>query len=762
MNQTRTPYSGYAQHPGEAAYPAGYSSQPTYLPRDESPMYSVRPDPQATPYGLADDPARGQPQKAAKKVRTTLGRAQGPKRGRPIVAVDPNARMVSAFRPGAMPAAQVRMVDDRDGPAVEAPVIRRAPSLAYLRPLIAREPFAYRLLFATTALILSGAYLLALLVFWAPAHPGADEHARLVAGRLLAEQQNVRLAPADPFAFVGEGWVATGNVNIADNGLAVQELVPRAPIGLSAPYAAAFRFAPTPGQALLWTHLVAPVSAALAVLGTFYLARYAGGSFLATLAMIAMAAGQLLLGRAGIGTAEHASLALATWGFVLLIRWWRCGNALVGLAAGLLVGYAGAVTYPAALLGGPLVLACLFAWHWRRPFVSTLRILVPMIGWALPMAGLLYFNDRELGAWTAWHLAGETGLIDPDNVAHNWQALLWQLNDGGLYFLLPLGLVGLLTLCARRLPLGLVLLAWCVLPVLGHASYASADSEGFAAPLLLSLTPVVLFGAAYLMRRVLYAPSDAPAQLVEGEDPRTGELVYMLAEPATPFWRSVMAPVAAGLIVTAALGIGASRAGAGEAAGEIEQRHIETANLAALGDFVRGRVTPGSVLFIDVPLEDGSAAHHLDITGDYTLFEASMFSQRFARRLGAPAETASEEGVADRMDRRRHEYLRTLYEGMSDAELSAVVHRIVDRALDGGGEAYLLMNDVEARRFEQTHLLRGYETRTAATYHAWPAVPLVDKPGETRSAPEWKLVRITRPPQLAAPGAVERAGRTGI
>jgi hypothetical protein len=402
------------------------------------------------------------------------------------------------------------------------------------------------------------------------------------------------------------------------------------------------------------------------------------------------------------------------------------------------------------LLGAALVLACVLAWHWRRPVVSAVRIVVPILGWSLPLAGLLYFNYRELGAWTSWHVSGETGLVDPDNISHNWQSLLWQLNEGGLYFLLPLGVVGLLTLCARRLPLGLVLLACCVLPVLGYASYGLAD--GLAESLLLCLTPVVLFGAAYLMRRVLYAPSDAPAQLVEGEDPRTGELVYMLAEPSTPFWRSVTAPIAAGLIVAAAVGIGASRAGAGEPTRAMEQRHIERANLAALGDFVRRRVPAGSVLFIDVPVADGSAANHLDAAGGLQLFEASMFSQRFARRVGVSPEASAGEGVALRIDRRRQEYLRALYAGMSEPELSEAVHRIVDRALDGGGEAYLLMNDSEARRFEQSHLLRLYETRTVATYQAWGATDLPEPTGEAQAAPEWKLVRITRPPGVPAPG----------
>src|SRR5690606_13482973 len=164
-----------------------------------------------------------------------------------------------------------------------------------LRPLVAREAAWYRALFAVVALFISAGFLVTLLQFFAPADPGAEAHAHLLAGRLIAEQGSPRLVPDDPFAFVGEHWVATGAVAAGRDGAAQQALYPRLAPGLGLIHAAIHRVSSGDQQALQWSHLVVPVAAALVVLATFYLCRFAAGSFLGTLAMLAMAACGLLL-----------------------------------------------------------------------------------------------------------------------------------------------------------------------------------------------------------------------------------------------------------------------------------------------------------------------------------------------------------------------------------------------------------------------------------------------------------------------------------
>ena len=748
MNQPWSPSLPYPTRPRTPGASL-YAAQTTGNHGHTQDMYE--PDPSVSTYDLADDErpgTHGTPWRAApaKRVRTTLGRGKNPERQRPVVVVDANSRMLSALRPGILPAAQVRVMDEQQFmPARPAP---RPPAMISLRPLIGREPLPYRLLFAGVAAAFSAAYLLALLHFWAPAHSGSEQHAHLAGGRLLAYANTLSFVPADPFTFVGNDWAATARVAVSDGGGAVQEYVPRNPIGLSLLYAACFRLALTPEQALLWAHLISPIAAAFAVLGTFFLARFAGGSFLGLLAAIAMAASQVLLQLASDPAGPAVSLALITWGFVFLVGWWRCGYVLLGLLAGLLLGCAFTVRYADGLLGVPLILACVLAWHWRRPFASGWRVLLPILTWTLPVAGLLAYNRRPFGAWTGYHLTGEISALDADNIVHNWEALLPWFTDTGLFFLLPLGVMGLLALCARRLPLGLVMLSWFALPVLGYCAYAWAGQGDSHLTVLLSVSPVVLFGATYLLRRVLYAPSDAAPQLVEAQDPYTGEAVYMLADPPTPLWRTLAAPVAAGLIVAAAIGVSAHLAVAADPEGGLPAEHQRRANLAAMGHFVAGNVKPGAVLFVDVPTKGGNVLNHLDVTGRYELYDADMFSSRFTRRVSAPWSPATEDGGRNPLQRQRYEYLSMLYEGMDDAEISAAAQRIIDRALAEERGVFLLMNDVEVRRFAQAHLLRGYQTQTVSTFHEWPLVaPARD--AEPSSQRAWSLVRVTREQQLA-------------
>lgn len=726
-----------------------------YADRDDYPgqgPYGLAGDPYPPPSGPPHDP----PQRAmpAKKVRTTLGRAR-PERYRQV-PLDPNARFAAALRPGSLPAGGVWVADPLDDPP-PAPTGRRAP-LLHLRPLVARESPWYRALFAIVALFISAGFLVTLLQFFAPADPGAEAHAHLLAGRLIAEQGAPRLVPDDPFAFVGEYWVATGNVAAGRDGAAQQVLYPRLAPGLGVIHAGVHRVAPSEQHALQWSHLVVPVAAALVVLATFYLCRFAAGSFLGMLAMLAMAAGGLLLWESSQPSAI-VSLALATWGMVLLVGWWRCGYLVLGLLAGLLLGCAATVRYAEALLVMPLALVCLFAWQWRRPLASGWRVLIPLIGWAAPVAALLVFNQRTLGAWSGHHLAGDLAAFDPDNISANWPRLAEQVAAGGLHFVIPLGLVGLLALVARRPPIGLTLLAWVLLPILACLSFGpetAADSMASRGvnylPWILGALPPVLFGGAYLLRRVLYAPSDSAPQLVEAQDPYTGQPVAMLVDPPTPLWRSLASPLAAGLVAAAAVGIGARALADDSTETGPEALHLRSANLAALGWFVRQNVPDGSVIFVEAPATaaPGQALHHLDVAGDYAVYDAGIFSPRFLRRLSAPEGDAS-------VPLLRYEHLRPAYEGLREPELAEIVRRIANEALDADREVYLLMNDVEARRFAQSHFLRGYETRTVATFHEWGPPERPDGAQSLARPGEWSLVRVTReaPVTPALPGRAE-------
>ena len=692
----------------------------------------------------------------ARKVTTTLG-------GGRRVRIDPDLQLVGALRPSVARQSNVQVVAEAGGDnelsyAAALPARERADSFVRLAPLTPRETFWQRWPMLLVALAFSGLYLWAMLGYWAPAHTGVDQNGYLVGGRLIAEHGTMSYVPQSPYGFVGNMWVATDRPETTAAGETVQEYFPKYPAGLPLIYASFFWLAPTHDAAVEWAELVSPVAAALAVLGMFFLGRFAGGSFLGALAMLGLAGSQLLLQLADNPNSHAAALAFVIWGFVALLAWWRSGFFLWGICGGLLLGYAFTIRYTEGLLGLPLGLACVFAWQWRRPFASGLRVALPLIAWAVPVAALLAYNKHTMGTLTGYDSTGEAGGFSLDNAAANWQTMAKQLNDAGLYLLLPLGVAGLLALCARRLKLGLVVLSWFVGTVAIYTAYYWApDNWGSIAYLRFFLTafPAALFGAAYLLRRLLYAPSDAPPQVVEARDPWTGRTAAVLVEPPVPWWRGVASPLAAGLVVAASIGLGTHRAVGALPGGEsgafaepgLQMFHNLNVNVAELGRVVRRRVPQDAVLIVDSPGMLNNVIHHLQFVGDYEIYDAAVFTNRFAKKVGGQWDRAGDADNPNPLQKKRYEFLHDFYAGKADADLSAGVREVVDRALDQGRPVYLLMNDIETRRFRQSHLLDGYDVADRGGFQYTPVTRPKLQTDRDEDAPDADKAKPRRRPK---------------
>ena len=696
-------------------------------------------------YPLADEPGyqRGT---GAKRIATTLGRGRAP---HPIhtVSVDPNARVASALHPLTVPAAQVRVYSDSR--ALEAPVRIRPPRIHYLRPLLGPEPAGRAWLFGLTAVMLALGFLALVLRFAVPASGSPSAHAPLLAGRLIATERSMRYVPTDAFRFVGERWVPSQRIVEAADGVIAREYFPKDPAGLPAIYAICFWLALDDTQALRWAHLVNPIAGALSVLATYFLCRFVGGSFLGLLGALVMASSALLLGVANDAAGACVSLAFVTWGFCMLVWWWRSGNTLVGFAAGALLGAAVTIEYGNALLLVPLLLACAMAWQWRRPLSSFLRVAAPIVGWALPVVALLWWNHREMGAPSAYHLGAELPVLDADNIAHNWQKLVVRLSSA-YHFLLALGGLGLLTLLARRVNVGLAVLAWFLVPVLVYAAWVWNIGPRTPLSFTLIVFPPILIGFAYLLRRLLFAPGDAPSQAVMVHDPYTGQSVPMVAPPPGGPWRAAAAPLAAALVAGAAVfvNVSAGASGGEPVQGVLAQWQQRDANLAALSSFISLHAEPKSVLIVQAPATGSGAIYMLDILDQWDLYDGELFSPRFARRLTGSWAPFGAEGLPAAMSRRRYELLQELYDGVTQEELSARLRQIADEAIAADRPVYLLMNPSELRRFEQAHFSRGYELKTVASFEQTAMATNASDAAATNAGPQWTLARVLPEPEV--------------
>lgn len=288
---------------------------------------------------------------------------------------------------------------------------------------------------------------------------------------------------------------------------------------------------------------VPATSAAGLVIGLFLAARVVGGSFLGALATVTLAGATPLLNCAVAGEAQLPGLALATLGVGLTLGWWRSASLVVGGLAGLTLGVAVAVDERAVAGAVPLGLAAMLAWQWRRPVASLWRVMLPpgvaVVGYVatLALAGLsLEFT---------WRPTAVEG---------------WDRPDLAGTLLLAAGLLGGLTMLARRPRLGVGLLAW------------SAASLVAWQGAWLALLPPVLVGATYALWRVLSAPGK-----------ENGGGGGREASDGGALWRQATVPLIAGGLVVAWLWLGLRPA---PLAAEAERRLAAGALVAFVHEYV--------------------------------------------------------------------------------------------------------------------------------------------------------------------------------
>jgi hypothetical protein len=347
------------------------------------------------------------------------------------------------------------------------------------------EPLPTRIASTATLLVLLTAFAIFTHQFHTPAHGGADQNAYLVAGKLLAQNVCPAFKPPDPYAFVGRMWIQTPD----------ESLYPKYPLGLPLLVATVLKLgAPT------WAYYISPVCMTFALLALFLLARQLAGSFAAILALSILAASPVTLALANNPNSHAPSLCFTLWGFYFLFQWWQRATFWRATLAGLLLGYAATIRYSEALLLLPLLLVIGFNLRWRRPR-SWAQAITLLLAWAIPPALLLLANRLTLGQWTGYDATNESAAFSLEHFQRNWELMLRQFHTTGLFFTLPLGILGLFLLFARNWRLALVLWSWLLPGVLLYTAYYWAPenlSIGYAR-FFLTLFPPLAIGAAFCL-----------------------------------------------------------------------------------------------------------------------------------------------------------------------------------------------------------------------------------------------------------------------
>ena len=424
-----------------------------------------------------------------------------------------------------------------------------------------RESRGDRLAWTLIAVAVAALYLALLLSYWAPAHPGVDQNGYLVGGRQFSHTLSTGMKPDSPFGFVGRMWVRT---TADDSGVYYPKyplglpiyyaanlwLAPK--VGLNGPETAELL---SPMAAALATlgifaivrqlsgSFMGVLAMLLAGLGQTFLTLSVNPNSHAAGTCAVVWGVAFLLGFLERGTVWRGILAGACLGVAYTIRY-TDGLMLLPLGAALLFATRWAIPpwRRAAITVGATVAFALVAWivgrfsgewlvgkmPWLTPFTgnagkpykegaalaiagalvslfvpwrSLWRCLAVVGAWCVPAGYLTLFNMVAMRSFTSYAGTNESTGFGWDYFFGNWEKMIRVLHDQGLFFIAPIGLLGLL-LMFRRLPIvAMVLALWFVPSVLLYTAYYWApDNQGVSySRFVLTSIPALVVSAAWVM-----------------------------------------------------------------------------------------------------------------------------------------------------------------------------------------------------------------------------------------------------------------------
>lgn len=603
-----------------------------------------------------------------------------------------------------------------------------------------------RAIWLIMAWLLAGAYLWAILQFLVPAHGGVDQNGYLLGGKHLAMQQDMVFCPShpvtgrpDPFRFVGRMWVAV------ELGTPDERYYPKYPLGYPALIAAVWRLAPA-GREVSWCYAVNPLAMALSLVGTFYLARRIVSGFLSLLAMILLAVSPVTLGLATVPNSHATTLACVVWGMAFLLAWGQqdrspVQQAMRGLAAGLLLGYAVTIRYTEALLLLPMLLAIGYRIQRDRWTLTGWRSsLLVLIGWSLPVICLLGYNRLAMGTWTGYDPTGESLGFRWSYFQENWTTALEDLSDTGLLYVTPLAVAALAMMFHRRWKLGLLLLAWVVPTLLVYTAYYWApDGPGLGYPrFFLTVFPALVVAAMWLISQMTQQESLKPP----------GGLFRRIG-------RSLLVSFSVGLMVALVSAINLH-----VGLPLLERETNSRAMLAVSQDAVQRNV-PGDALIFS---PDASLLHHLQFVGSWPCYESNLFDRKTVMQLTAYDPQEPQPWQAQRR--------QALYERLrqaDQAELNKYQNDLITSTLLAGHPVFFVAPQRQMASLRQRLPKKQFQTQPVvswvhplATSDALPAVKSPKVPRRQnhpqrfdRKTSAWELVRVTLASPALSPSTPE-------
>ncbi|MEX0774087.1 MAG: glycosyltransferase family 39 protein [Phycisphaeraceae bacterium] len=464
--------------------------------------------------------------------------------------------------------------------------------------------------------------------------------------------------------------------------------------------------------------LASPVMGGLAIIGLFLLARQWMDPVLALLAAATLAINPALHNYASYFLTHATMVCAVVWGMFFLWWWIRRPGVMMGLAAGLTLGFAGMVRHTGVLLAAAVAWAVVAAWlearrerripakledehgrawdsHGRawaenNGAVRSLR-LVPIAAllsaYAFMIALLALYNWRLFGSpWTTGYaLSNEQSAFTFAQMLENLPKVYDGLHSDLTVFVFPLALVGMVAI--GPWPQALLRLCWFLPIVLVYASYYWLPNNLSGHRFMLEVIPL-LIAAAYLV--IQRAAGNRTQRWLAG--------LVVLAMVAT-----VDRPRINDMI---------------EGKPHSDSRaSLEAARLAS------DTLTDNAVIFAADPF-----GHYVATRRHFQLYDVNAFNRRWGQRRF----TDPQHKWSPRMQPARRARLDKLYADHSDRDLRAARQAIIRESLAEGRQvAFLIRADRRVGQY-QAELGPGWTLREMVKWDA--------KPGEA-----WGIYEVQAP-----------------
>jgi hypothetical protein len=276
-----------------------------------------------------------------------------------------------------------------------------------------------------------------------------------------------------------------------------------------------------------------------------------------------------------------------------------------------------------------------------------------------------------MGSWTGYDTTNESTGFTWKEFQAKWEFMLGQLHDTGLFFLLPIGVLGMGLMFRWNWRIALLLTLWFVPGTLLYTSYYwGLETRGVGyLRFFLTLFPPVVICTAWLLGQA-------------------GNLIPANSSGGARAWRrgSIVAPIAAGVVVAIALGVSVYAN-----VGALERDFTIALNLADTGHRILTIPTlPAHADPARRPILFGDQRqllNYLQFAGDFECYGQDVFTSRYhMRMLGG-----SDKDAPNPLQKARMEYIAKVYKDKSDGDLQAEQNKLIRDALASGRRVFVAL-----------------------------------------------------------------------